>query len=38
MNNVKDGICELTFLGRDNNTSDLVGEKLNEQHVVELLK
>lgn len=38
VNNVKDGICELTFLGRDNNTSDLVGEKLNEQHVVELLE
>lgn len=38
VNNVRDGICEFTFLGRDNKTSDLVGEKLNEQHVVELLE
>lgn len=38
VNNVRDGICEFTFIGRDNKTSDLVGEKLNEQHVVELLE
>jgi hypothetical protein len=36
VNRIKDGICKLTFIGRDNKTCDLVGEKLNENHIIEL--
>lgn len=36
VNRVKDGVCEITFIGRDNKTSDLVGEKLNENQIIEL--
>lgn len=36
VNQVNNGICELRFIGRDNKTSDLVGEKLNEKQFIEL--
>lgn len=36
VNRVKDEVCELTFIGRDNKTSDIVGEKLNENQIIEL--